>query len=600
MTAPWGRTGQTSVRMHGDDVPAGDIVRVTRLARELRVLNQILSTDVDTFGVQMNGPAPAWTAWADDDASATITVAAAYMPMPNTAADVAIWLGTNGHELGHVLFSPRATSPLWRRIADTRHVPGIAIAFNIAEDQRMERLLLDRFAPWAAYLIAALSHHIHTDDDRSWPLVAGRTWIDPGARAQSRAMFARVMGRNAAAEVARIIGAYQRLIDPGDAQSQQAYDLIVRLAELLASHRPQIPAPCQPSSGGAPEAGMASAGAPATADEDADPQPAQPSPDGEPAAGDGPGDGEPSTSTGEADGDGAGAGAGDGAAGDAPAAPPTMADRMKAQAAEEIRDDSELEAVMDAVAHGRPRASDIGGRRRSGRWSDVPDRARMLHRDVADALTDLRDESEPGWIRRTDAGRLNVRRMALGGRADEMFDRYDPGALDTTELDCMLLVDVSGSMQGDTRALAESIWAIRHAADDIDASLSVVGFSSGDAQLIASPGDRPDDGRMWEPIAGGGTEPTAALVMALDVLTAATSRTRMAVILTDGEWYNAPSAEAIISALNDSGIVTVLAHYGFDDGREINGHGCAHAARITDMGDLARMFRDVARAEMIR
>ena len=50
-------------------------------------------------------------------------------------------------------------------------------------------------------------------------------------------------------------------------------------------------------------------------------------------------------------------------------------------------------------------------------------------------------------MRRTPSGRLNVHRV-LDPRSDPdaWFDRYEPGQLETTELELVLLVDISGSM----------------------------------------------------------------------------------------------------------------------------------------------------------
>ena len=43
--------------------------------------------------------------------------------------------------------------------------------------------------------------------------------------------------------------------------------------------------------------------------------------------------------------------------------------------------------------------------------------------------------------------------------------------MEAASLEVVLLLDVSGSMNGHTKPLAEATWAIRQAADDIDASV---------------------------------------------------------------------------------------------------------------------------------
>src|SRR4051812_49867536 len=155
------RKGDTVIQVQSDDeTTPDDIVRLTRLARELRMTDQILSDDLDTLTVVKNGPAPAFTSLEGDH----ITFALNQMPRPDSRAKVAVWLGTNAHELGHVLFSPRTGSPLMVRVRDDADFRALAMLHNIVEDQRQERLVLARFAPRRTYLVAALAHHLVVDD----------------------------------------------------------------------------------------------------------------------------------------------------------------------------------------------------------------------------------------------------------------------------------------------------------------------------------------------------------------------------------------------------------------------------------------------------
>src|SRR5215467_7922890 len=137
---PTTRTGTTNVNLPSDAFTPYEVLRITRLARELRLTNQILSTDLDTVSVEQNGPAPAWTSLEGDH----VSFAALRMPKPRSRTDVAVWLGTNAHELGHVLYSPRRGSVLMQRVieADRTFMTGLAQLHNIVEDQRQERLIL--------------------------------------------------------------------------------------------------------------------------------------------------------------------------------------------------------------------------------------------------------------------------------------------------------------------------------------------------------------------------------------------------------------------------------------------------------------------------
>src|SRR5262245_18472774 len=55
------RTGETHVELDLTNMSRSELLRVQRLARELRLINQILSPDVDVLIVAADGPDPAWT-----------------------------------------------------------------------------------------------------------------------------------------------------------------------------------------------------------------------------------------------------------------------------------------------------------------------------------------------------------------------------------------------------------------------------------------------------------------------------------------------------------------------------------------------------------
>lgn len=576
MTNTAHRTGTTNVEVPYARLTPKATVTLHRLARELRLTDQILSTDLDTVNVVDSGPAPAWTTLEGDE----ITFALSQMPFPETAVDVAVWLGTNAHELGHVLFSPRRHSPLMRRIVegDKVHLRGIVDLHNIVEDQRQERLVLARFAPWAPYLTAALGHHIPVDNDSAWVLLAGRTWLPQAVRDAARARFAARYGAASADQVAVIVGDYQRLTDPGEGEAETAWDLLVALHELFGTDVPQPKRRCVSLQGGEPDTGEAGQDAPATADE-AD------AASGEGEAGDGEAPGE----------EGPGPGAGRGSAGT-----PTgsLAAQITRAAAEQLAaEGDDIGNVLDALRSGRG-ADDSRGDDSAGRYVPATDAARRLHHEVSDALLDLKDDTEPAWDRRTDSGRLNVGRLINpAADMDELFDRYAPGAMDSTEVELVLLLDVSGSMASRMGQLGEAAWAIRHAVDDLDGTATVITWDDDEPRIMASAGDRPD-GRMFVPSSGGGTDPTEAIGQAYRLLADSTARHRLVVILTDGRWNSdGRRAEYLVQACNDAGVVTACGLLGPDAGESL--HGCTHGRRLTNLADLARLFQSVAAAQML-
>jgi len=573
------------------------------LARELRLTDQILSADLDAVSVEYSGPAPAWTTLEGDK----VSFAYAMMPPPETASAVAVWIGTNAHELGHVLFSPRRDSTLMYRVLESERtfLRGIANLHNIVEDQRQERLLLARFSPWAGYLTAALSHHIVVNDDSAWLLLAGRTWLPDSVRTLARTRMVARLGTIVADEVTRLIGDYQRLIDPGDTEADEAWEILQALHRLFENDQPDFPHQCTVVQGGEPDTSDPDEDdLPPAADESDAPQGA----DGTPGKNDD-ADAADEGDDGDADADGEGnaddsqqPGAG---AGTNPAKSPGttqeqiregLADAADAQISADAEAKSDLDSILDALENGRPGERPEGSDR-VGRYEPASDSAKRLHREVADALLDLKDEAEAGWVKRTDSGRLNARRLAMPNvDPDALFDRYEPGQMDAADMELVLLVDVSSSMARFMERLAEATWAIRTAADELEATTTVIAYDSGPHRIIASPDERPD-GRMFVHDAMGGTTPLSALTEAYQVLAGSQLTHRLMVVLTDGDWAG-QNNDDVIAAMNDAGITTVCALLGtsLDEG---NIHRCQYGARITNPAELAILFRRVA-TERIR
>src|SRR5215467_8533983 len=616
------RRGFTNIDLDASEYKPQDLLRIARLAREIRLMDQILVIGMDTVSVMPNGPAPAWTTLQGDHISFNMQK----MPMPYGKVDIAIWLGTNAHELGHVLYSPREDSPLmqWIIQQDKLFMPGLAKLHNIVEDQREERLMLGRFNPWNPYLVAALSFHLKVKSGGAWLLLTGRTWLSDKVRGDARDAFIKERGLSAADEVRDLVGQYQRLTDPGDSQMAEASDILTRLHTLFDTNIPT----------GGCGGGTISDGEPDTSipNEDDLPPAADDMPDadgddsdnGEPIGGDGNGDDisddEDNSSDNGNDGDGSGEtdkpggddysdpkGGGAGKGGEPPKSPfdPKKAsEQMRRDALDSLNKNpeskSDIDTIMDTLINGRPDFGDIEGDAPEGEIVEVNDAARQLRRRVSDALTEFQEETEPGWIKGTSTGRLNVRRLINPRRDPEtMFDKFAPGQMDATEMDAVILLDVSGSMTSQMRQLSEATWAIHHAINDIDGKATIITFSSG-MRVVATPGKRPSN-KMFRLRQWGGTDPEASLRHAYSYLSASQATNRLVVILTDGDWsgdyYGNSKADELIKAMRETGITTVLAFLPTDQISKPKAHGCEYFKVIKEPRDFAVMFRDVALAE---
>lgn len=632
------RTGTNPVKI---DVEPKVLIRLQRIARELRLTGQILSFDLDSVQLVDGGG----IAWTSPDGS-TITINAARMPSVFTRKGVAVWLGTYAHELFHNQFTPRSTSRLMRRIATaegTSH-PGMHRCWNILEDQRIERLGLARYAPWRGYLIAALSKHIACDTAESWLLLAGRTWLPAEVRAIARSTFVATNDEATAVLAATLIGDYQRLSDPGDTESDEAWRIVEQFWDAF---RRQVPTRggcgSDPIDEGDPEEGDDDGNPWPTADEAEEPddEPAEsdesddgqgePCPDGD-ESDDEPGDGDGEDADGDADGDadddgdGSGKGdadseadtdgddddpddgvsdEGDGKPGDGVSEPGqepprSMDEAMKDAIDEALKDDEtadDLDRVMDQVDHGATSGGDLP--RKTGGWGEVTDKARSLAREVSDVLAAIKDDNEAAWVRRTDSGRFNVGRWATDPDwdADNIFDEFQPGAMDASSLDCVLLLDVSGSMSSQNLRLAEATWAIRHAIDRVEGTCTVLGFGW-DASIIFDAWQRPD-GRIFVPTLEGSTDPVGAVREAHRLVAGSTAANRIVLMLTDGSFYNTRPVTAALAACRDEGALTAIIGLGSKTDVVPGFCGADVTASISDSGELVPIFRDIAERSML-
>jgi hypothetical protein len=611
------RYGSTTVDVADAELTPEQIVRLTRLGRELRLVDQILSTDVDKVQIVSKGPAPAWSSLEGDK----VSFAATRMPDPVDRYDLAVWLGTNAHELGHVLYSPRRESPLMQRViaGSDSYLEGLARMHNIVEDQRQERLILARFAPWRGYLVAALGHHLHADNDSAWLLMAGRTWLPEATRAKARAHFVAHRSEAVAVEVAELIGQYQRLTDPGWTDSDEAWDVLIALHSLFDNEIPEGIG-CTIMEGGEPSTDPADAdGAPVTADEAEAERQAEAGGEGAEDAGDDGGDPGDARSQGtpnrdskpdDSRDDAADAGSQGKGAG-TQSAPPSkreqrdaLRDELRDAAESQIDEDDdsldELDSILDALDHGRA-ADDVDGTPAEGHYVEATDHARQLHREIGEVLLDFKDATEPGWNKRTDSGRLNVRRLLDPfADADTLFDRYEPGQMDATALEVVLLLDISGSMAQDVDDLAEATWAIRQAVDDVEGTITVLTYDTRQ-YVLAAPGERPDD-RMFVPAAMGGTDPTSAIGEAWQILAGSEARNKLLIIMTDGSWSYSQRPEELIDAMRRYGVATIMAFLPpkYGDNGETPMHHCEFGGRIASLVELPRLFQHVALRQMQR
>ena len=189
---------------------------------------------------------------------------------------------------------------------------------------------------------------------------------------------------------------------------------------------------------------------------------------------------------------------------------------------------------------------------------------------------------------------------------DEAFDLWDTGREDVIDIECVIALDVSGSMAYVIENAYQSMWAIKRALDKVGASTTVVTFATeGEERLVYSADEKAELSYRSAGV-GGGTQPSKAINYAKYVLANSNRAIKIFIAITDGEWYGEDNkmSEDAIAQLRKGGIITAL---GMIDSQSlehgdvtINGHGCESIALINDMGQLFTLAKDMVRVGIKR
>jgi hypothetical protein len=216
-------------------------------------------------------------------------------------------------------------------------------------------------------------------------------------------------------------------------------------------------------------------------------------------------------------------------------------------------------------------------------------------------LKRLRAEHDPAWNRRVENGRINPVRWEQGCDLEEAFDRFEMGRSDATDIETVILLDVSGSMSTNEVPAHESMWAIKNALDSINGSTSVVaytdkGYGYEPAYTLYSSSERVGQQMNFIPCLGG-TDPTVALQYANGVLANSTRAIKLLIVITDGEWNpdSLERTEELIRTMRDGGVLTSLAWLE-DRGINLdskNLHGAEIVCHVRNASDLFHLGRSI-------
>ena len=482
--------------------------------------------------------------------------------------------GLNFHELSHVLYTPRQGTNLAQYCIDEGYMP----AFNLLEDQRIESMITTKYPSTAPWLTAAVMRWIASDAGAlgmGYLCVRGRRYLPGQLRGMLRSTFEH---RELLPEIDRIVDAYRLLVFPTDYDA--AKTLIAQMHRVLnkmGSTMPSDPnghcespwhicdkgrpAPVKEQRGLRDRMGSESSKKDTEDTEKAEGEGGPADLDGMSGETSDPSDSSPSSSSSPAD-QGQDSSAGDGSAESNP-----VHDQVREQVKKMLDDLLNSEEVTDDIKRTRKSIETSMGaaslpRSKHFELEPLPDYV-FMERRLTQTMTLLQEEAEPGWHRREDFGRLNVVRWTIERDVTEAFDRWDEGVTDAVDIEAVILLDASGSMNCSITQASNAMWVLKRAFDAVDISTTVIAYD-GSSETLYDSQERATLS-VRQPNKGGGTNPVDALNQASRIFSASRRTHKLLIVLTDGQWaYGADrfglSSNDYIQRMGEDGVVTALGY----------------------------------------
>jgi len=215
-------------------------------------------------------------------------------------------------------------------------------------------------------------------------------------------------------------------------------------------------------------------------------------------------------------------------------------------------------------------------------------------------LERLKATFDPAWETYQAQGRLQAHRYIRGDDLTTIFDKWEQGKDEATEIECVILLDNSGSMGGHKAHSAyRAMYAIKKALDRINANTTVITFNS--ITNILYRVDEKATNVIRNAGASGGTCPTEAITYATKILAETEKPVRIFFVITDGEWeatWVNENNEAI-KKLGNAGVLTAFAYIA-DNAEQIyldkdKSHYCEISAVVNDPLNLINMARSIVK-----
>lgn len=591
----------------------GSLVKFARA-----VTGESVSVKLETSVVAMHGMPPAWST----DTGMTVCHKSGNIA---SASSVMRIKGLVIHELAHMLYTPRSRTQFIKWVHE-RHY---AKTFNILEDNRIENFMVANMSGVKPWLVHTVTKEFLTDTNASelaglLPLVWGRKYLPLNIRTAA----VKTWPHGNASQVTDIIDKYVVLNFNDKSHIDTAKQLIAELHTILNQH-PQSAQTQSPMHDNNSAAAPSSSGIDASANKretDKAIKRVENAMDAESDTDDGDVDDTSDDISNDTSAD-THATNSPSSQGSGSALQQALAE-ANASAEEAVLDD--VKSMVDNI---RDASADVA---HSIDVMDTPAEKRVIkplsrHKIQAEAvssesiassklfareLNEVRALFDPAWVRKTDVGRLNARNYILDRNIDEAFDLWDQGNDDVTDIECVILLDNSGSMRDMIKPAYEAMWSIKRALDSVNASTTVIQFGTwGDILYTA---DQKASTKMltarWE--GGGNTNPLNSLIKANEILDNSSRAIKMMIVITDGDWYNEAACNQVIATMRTRDILTGLVYildenymekvervYGAEYAagmRRINAHYCEVATQVSDPKDIVKFAKDMAKLSQAR
>jgi hypothetical protein len=549
-----------------------------KFARAIALRDVSVSVVPQQRGLQ---PAPAWST----DNGLVVTYDSSKGSV--IAADNLLRLkGLVIHELSHLLFTPRSLTGLVKWV----HANSYGSSFNILEDNRIENMMVAKMSGIAPWLVHTIATELLADANQELlPLVWGRKYLDSDIRLLARAEWAKKYGAEHADEVCKYLDRYVQL-NLGDTKNYTEAQEIIAAFHALC----QLAAPTSSLHGQNSSAPESNGEKPESRSEQGkllkQVDMSEPEED------------ESNDVSESSDSDDS----------------PSLTERLQ-HAADEAYGEV-LEDVKNTIANVRGDDgigevhdhSDDSNKRKtvvnmpSWSWRKAYPSAVSIQasRRFANELVNLKAEHDPGWLRKTSQGKVNVRQFMQGADFDEMFDQWSEGNQDVSDIECVVLVDSSGSMHDMLTPAYEAMWTIKRALDSINASTTVIQFADMGGWLYKADERAQAHIKTAPSGVGGSTYPFSSLKAAKEILANSSRAIKLLLVVTDGAWGSPQACDQLIAGMRTSGVLTSLVfltepaenipYYlrGVDGGMAVDGHKCEFVQHLTNPLQIV----DVAKA----